>query len=94
MEPTLLLDTTASSSLSFSTPAAPLTSLALPAMDQQHHQQERLLRGAHNLQLNQMPTPESRALYAACSEGAGIAKVCWIRIAEVVFCHIYAETPK
>lgn len=49
--------------------------LMLPATDQQRQLQERLLKGGHNLQLNQVPTPESRALYAACSEGAGLANV-------------------
>lgn len=47
----------------------------LPATDQQRQLQERLLKGGHNLQLNQVPTPESRALYAACSEGAGLVSI-------------------
>ncbi len=69
-------------SLDFS--SSPSPSPLLPSVDQQQHQQqeELLLKGAHNLQLHQVATPESRALYAACSseEGAlGLAKVCETR---------------
>jgi hypothetical protein len=65
-------------SLDFSQSSSPLPSsglLVLPHLDQQHRQQEQLLKGAHNQQLNQVATPESRALYAACSEGADLAQV-------------------
>lgn len=49
--------------------------VVLPAGDPMYQQQERLLKGPYNLQLNQSSTPETRALYAACSEGAGLAAV-------------------
>lgn len=60
------------------TPSSSTMPVVLPPGDDrqhQHQQQERLLKGSHNKEQSQVPTPESRALYAACSEGAGLAKV-------------------
>lgn len=59
------------------TPSSTAVPVVIPPSsdDRQHRQQERLLKGPHNKEPSQVSTPESRALYAACSDGAGLVKV-------------------